>query len=129
MIFADSDFAGKNEKRRSRTGYVIYLNGGAIAWKSNLQSVVATCTSEAELYSMFDATQLGYQLKELLGELDLVQTRIQSFEDNTGCVDWIVNQRSSSRMRGIAVKQIWLRDMARPTVFVACVRRRGDASE
>ena len=110
-IYADADFGSKINHRRSRTGYVIYFNGGAIAWKSNLQNLVATCTSEAELYAMFDATQHGFQLKELLGEIGYAQFKIKCFEDNTGCVDWIVNQRQSSRMRGIETKFYWLRDM------------------
>jgi hypothetical protein len=110
-IFADADFASKVNRRRSRTGYVIYFNGGPVAWKSSLQNLVATCTSEAELYSMFEAVQHGFQLKELLGEIGHVQSKIKCFEDNTGCVDWIVNQRQSSRMRGIETKYYWLRDV------------------
>ena len=109
-VYADADYARDTEKRRSRSGYVIYLNGGAVAWNSSLQSVVAGSTSEAELYAMYSAVQQAYNLKHLLGELGFVQPILPCFEDNTGTIDWIVNQRASSRMKAIEVKYYWLRD-------------------
>jgi hypothetical protein len=113
LTYADADFAAKHNKRRSRTGYVIYLNGAPIAWKSKLQTLTATSTSEAELYAMFDATQHALQLRELLGELGHSQDILTNFEDNSGCVDWITNQSSSSsRMRGIETKYYRLQELA-----------------
>jgi hypothetical protein len=49
--WVDSDWAADKETRRSHTGYVLMLNGGAISWKSRRQSSVSLNTSEAE-YSM-----------------------------------------------------------------------------
>ena len=51
--------------RKSKTGYVIFLNGGAVAWNSSLQSTVAQSTSEAELYSMLEAMKLKKNLEEI----------------------------------------------------------------
>ena len=48
-VYADADFANDTVGRKSRSGYVIFLNGGPIAWNSSLQSTVAQSTSEAEL--------------------------------------------------------------------------------
>jgi hypothetical protein len=36
--FSDSDFAGGKDKRKSITGYVIFLSGAAISWKLKAQS-------------------------------------------------------------------------------------------
>ena len=108
-IYADADYA-RDLKRKSRSGYVIYLNGGPIAWNSSLQSRVANSTSEAELYAMHAAVQQAYSIRELLGELGFPQDSLKCYEDNTGCIDWIVNQRASSRMKAIEVKYYWLRD-------------------
>jgi len=45
--YVDSDFAGDLEKRKSITGYVFIIAGGAVSWVSKLQTVVALSTTEA----------------------------------------------------------------------------------
>ena len=37
----DSDWASDKDKRRSTTGFVFYLNGGPVNWKSRLQKCIA----------------------------------------------------------------------------------------
>jgi hypothetical protein len=49
QVFVDSDWAGPMGKRKSTTGYAIYLNGCLIAWRSVLQKVVALSTCEARI--------------------------------------------------------------------------------
>jgi hypothetical protein len=46
--YVDFDFAGDLDKRRSTSGYVFTLAGGAISWMSKLQNIVALSTTEAE---------------------------------------------------------------------------------
>ena len=46
--FVDSDFAGDLDKRRSTSGYVFTLTGGAISWMSKLQETIALSTIEVE---------------------------------------------------------------------------------
>ena len=72
-VYADSDFSKHPDVRKSRSGYVLYFNGGPVAWHSSLQKRTAISTSEAELYALFDANQLASWFKELLGELGFPQ--------------------------------------------------------
>ena len=44
--YVDSDFAGDLDKRRSTTGFVFTLCGGAMSWKASLHPVVALSTTE-----------------------------------------------------------------------------------
>ena len=44
----DVDWAGDLDQRRSTSGYVFSLFGGAVSWMSKIQSVVALSTTEAE---------------------------------------------------------------------------------
>ncbi|PHT27944.1 hypothetical protein CQW23_32452 [Capsicum baccatum] len=46
--YADSDFEGAHDKRRSYIDYVFSIGGCAISWKATLQSTVALSTTEAE---------------------------------------------------------------------------------
>jgi hypothetical protein len=109
-IYADADFA-RDSSRRSRTGYVIFLNGGPIAWNSSLQDSIAQSTSEAELYAMTEAVKTGLYIKNLLEEIGFPQGKLKCYEDNSGCIDWVVRQKSSSRMKHIETKYYLLRDL------------------
>ena len=60
IAYADADHAGDPDTRRSVTGYVLMMNGGAIAWQSTRQHVTALSTAEAEYYSKRDRTR-GHQ--------------------------------------------------------------------
>ncbi|KAF2288730.1 hypothetical protein GH714_011801 [Hevea brasiliensis] len=46
--YADSNFTGDLDKRRSLTGYLFNLSRNAISWKAVLQATVALSTTEAE---------------------------------------------------------------------------------
>jgi hypothetical protein len=46
--FCDADYAGDQDTRRSTTGFVFLVCGGAISWQSRLQPTVAVSTTEAE---------------------------------------------------------------------------------
>ena len=46
--FVDADWVGDLNQRRSTSGYVFILFGGAVSWMSKRQSVVALSTTGAE---------------------------------------------------------------------------------
>ena len=57
MGYSDADWAGDMDTRRSTTGYVVMLNNGAVAWKSQRQATVALSTMEAEYMALTKATK------------------------------------------------------------------------
>ena len=73
-VFVDSDFMGLygQEKRndpdnvRSRTGYIILLNGCPVVWKSVLADAIATSTMMAEYYALSTAMREVLPLRNLV---------------------------------------------------------------
>ena len=55
--FVDADWAGDLDRRRSTSGYVFSLFGGAANWMSKRQSVVALLTIEAEYMAATHASK------------------------------------------------------------------------
>ena len=68
--YTDSDWAGDKDDRRSTSGYVFLLGGGAISWKSRKQDVVATSSTEAEYVALTEAAKESVWLRRLLIELE-----------------------------------------------------------
>jgi hypothetical protein len=55
--WSDSDYASDIGKRRSRTSYVVMLNGTTVSWKNQRQQTVALSAAEAEYMALTAATQ------------------------------------------------------------------------
>jgi hypothetical protein len=55
-VYCDSDWAGDLDGRRSTTGWVAMLGGGAVAWQSRLQKAPAQSSCEAEYVAAGMAT-------------------------------------------------------------------------
>jgi hypothetical protein len=64
-LFVDSDHAGEKFTRRSRTGFVIYLNMAPIVWFSKCQPTVESSVFGAEFVAMKNGieTCLGLRYK------------------------------------------------------------------
>ncbi|KAH9688238.1 Integrase catalytic domain-containing protein [Citrus sinensis] len=57
--YSDSDFAGCQDSRRSTSGYIYMLAGGAISWRSAKQTLVASSTMAAEFIACYEASNQG----------------------------------------------------------------------
>ncbi|XP_043725534.1 secreted RxLR effector protein 161-like [Telopea speciosissima] len=56
--YSDSDFSSCLDSRKSTSGYVFLLAGGAISWKSKKLTCVSTSTMETEFVACFEATSM-----------------------------------------------------------------------
>ena len=68
-VFIDSDHAGESLTRRSRTGFIVYLNKAPIYWMSKKQTSCETSTFGSEFCAMKQGTEyargLRYKLRML----------------------------------------------------------------
>ena len=71
--YVDADHAGCSDTRKSTTGYVFTIGGGAVSWMSRLQDIVALSSTESEYVALTEAVKEMFWLKGLLEQLGLEQ--------------------------------------------------------
>jgi hypothetical protein len=69
--YCDADWASNVDDRRSITGYVFMLAGGAISWKTKKQPTVALSSVEAEYMAATQATKETIWLRTFFNELGI----------------------------------------------------------
>lgn len=67
--YADADWAGCVDDRRSYTGFTFTFSEGPISWDSRKQRTVALSTTEAEYMSLSEAAKECIYLRSLMMEL------------------------------------------------------------
>ena len=75
--FVDAYWAEDLDQRRSTSGYVFSLFGGAVSSMSKIQSVVALSTTEAEYIAATHASNEAVWLQRLCSSMGLVQQAIR----------------------------------------------------
>jgi hypothetical protein len=112
LVYTDSDWAGDKDDRRSISGYMIFLNGVLICWRSKAQQSVALSSSEAEFYACSEATKEVPFIAQILMFLGIpVQIPIQVKVDNVGAIFMSENTTSSSRTRHMDTRYHFVKDM------------------
>lgn len=101
--YCDADYAGDRDTRRSTTGYVFILNGGAFSWSSRLQQTVAVSTTEAEYMAAAAAIKEALWVKRLLVELSMDIGTITIKADNQSAIKLLKNPVISMRSKHIDV--------------------------
>jgi hypothetical protein len=84
--YADADW-GSNAHRKSISGYVFMIGGGAIAWSLKKQSRTALSTAEAEYVAATHAVKQLLWHRSLLRELDIPQNKTSILQsDNQAAI-------------------------------------------
>ena len=96
----DSDYAGDNDTRKSVTGYVIYLNGLIICWKSKGQSIVTLSSTEAEYVAATDITTELLFIKQVMKFLGMgMKDKMNIKIDNQGALFLSKNEYACHRTK------------------------------
>ena len=105
--YSDSDFVGCQDSRRSTSGYVYLLAGGAISWKSCKQTLIASSTMAAEFIACYEASNHGIWLRNFVTGLRIlngVERPLKMFCDNRSAVLYSNNNRSTVKSKHIDIK-------------------------
>ncbi|CAM8892940.1 unnamed protein product [Rhodiola kirilowii] len=105
--YSDSDFAGCQDSRRSTSGYIYLLAGGAISWRSAKQSLITSSTMATEFVACFEASNQGIWLHNFVTGLRViegVERPLRIFCDNKSAVMYSNNNRSCTKSKHIDIK-------------------------
>nr|GEX44349.1 hypothetical protein [Tanacetum cinerariifolium] len=87
--YTDAGYLTDTDDLKSQTGYVFVLNGGAVDWKSDKQSIFATSSAEAKYIVAFDASKEAVWVRKFISGLGVVPTieePISMYCDYTGAI-------------------------------------------
>ncbi|MFM2333489.1 MAG: hypothetical protein RIQ74_2336, partial [Pseudomonadota bacterium] len=106
----DSDWAG-DKSRRSRSGFIIFLNGVPVIWSSKLQKCIALSSTEAEYIAVTAAARMTIWARQILEELGFKQNGpTEISEDNKACIDIAVSSKSHPSVKHIDVRHHFIRE-------------------
>ena len=86
LDYADADWGGCLDTRRSTTRYDFKAFGGPVAWKSRRQLTTALSRMEAENMASSNAARQASWLRQLLSDLGFCQSSPTVFNDNNAAI-------------------------------------------
>ena len=131
VVFSDSDWATDKNDRKSVSGYMIFLNGVLICWRSKGQSTVSLSSSEAEWYACSEAVKEIPFIVQILQFLGItVEVPIKVKVDNIGAIHMSSNTATSSRTRHVDTRTFFVKDFQNEGVIkVEFVRSEDNVSD
>ncbi|XP_071629532.1 uncharacterized protein [Temnothorax longispinosus] len=110
--YADANWAEDRENRKSNSGYVFKLNGGAVSWACRKQGCVALSSTEAELVALAEICQETVWLRKLLESFGKTQKNPTTiYEDNQSCINRLKTGGFTNRTKHIDTKYFYAREL------------------
>jgi hypothetical protein len=116
--YSDSDWAGDRDNRKSVSGFILFLCGVPIMWRSKQQATVALSSAEAEFVSVGELVkEVSFVVQLLLSMEIAVQMPVVIRVDNMGAIFMSKNASSSGRTRHMDVKWRFINDLVNDEVI------------
>ena len=110
-IYTDSEYAGDTETRISVGGFIVFLLGVPILWKSKAQRSVTLSSAEAEFVSLSEAAKEIKFVVQILESMGIVvEIPIIVRVDNVGAIFMSENASTSSRTRHVDIRYHFVRE-------------------
>jgi hypothetical protein len=111
--YSDADLGGCLDSRKSTTGYVFLLAGGAISWRSGKQKTTASHTMEAEFIALYETTSQAIWLKNFISQLKVVDSigkPLKVYCDNEAAVSFSNSNKSTTSCRHMELKNFVVKE-------------------
>ena len=131
VVYTDSDWAGDKDNRKSVSGFIMYLCGVPIMWRSKQQQSVALSSSEAEYIAVSEAAKEIMFVLNVLESLNIeVQSPVTVRVDNMGAIFMTENNSSGGRTRHIDTRWHYVKDLVQggvlEVIFVKSAENKSD---
>lgn len=109
--YADADYAGDLETRRSTSGYIFTMMNGAVTWESLQQKTVSLSTTEAEYIATCESVKEALWIKQLLKDIEYpCADPIVINLDNQSAIKLIKNPEFHKRSKHIDIRYHFVRE-------------------
>jgi hypothetical protein len=118
--YGDADYAGDLDDRKSTSGQLFTVAGGAVVWASRKQSSTATSTAEAEYIALSLAGKTAKWLRTFLADLHIpthLVTPITLNCDNTAAIALARDPKDHSRSKHVDVHYHLVRELVEKRII------------
>ncbi len=111
MGFADSDWAGDPNSRRSVSGYMFMFCGAVVSWSAKKQPTIALSSTEAEYMAMTHARKEAVFLEHLYSDVGIpISVPIFLLIDNQSAIALVENPIFHACSKHIKVCHHWVHE-------------------
>jgi hypothetical protein len=112
--YSDADWASSAD-RKSTSGFIYFLAGGAVSWGAKQQKCVAHSSAESEYVALTAAGRECLWLRRIMSEISCSASDCGSvptviYEDNQACALWCVNPIQHARQKHIDIAHHAIRE-------------------
>ena len=109
--YSDSDWGSDSDDRRSVTGYVFLLGGGAVSWQARKQTTVALSSVEAEYMAATQSAKEAMWWRSTLQEMGVELTGPTVIHsDSQGSIALTKNPEHHARSKHIDIRHHFVRE-------------------
>ena len=112
--YINANFQTDKDDYRSQSGFVFYLNRGAVSWKSSKQDTIADSTTEAEYIAASEAAKEAIWIKKFitgLGVIPSISDPVNLYCDNNRAIAQAKELRSHQRSKHILRRYHLIREI------------------
>ena len=111
VAYADADWAGDIDSRKSTSGYFTLIGGNLVTWRSKKQKVVALSSAEAEFRGVAKGIIEILWLRKLMGELNFPSSETCTlFCDNKAAIDISENPVQHDRTKHVEIDRHFIKE-------------------
>lgn len=109
IAYSDANH-GSTEDRKSTSGYLFYLNGCPVSWKSKRQGMVTISSTEAEIVALSEAGREALWLMRFLKDLGLSVSTLM-YEDNQAAIYMVNGSGDHQRSKHIDIRDKFIQSL------------------